>query len=384
LNTKFNLRARGWDVRAALLYGFGDLRVGEVPDPVPAPDEVIVDVTCVQPSITECALIAGEPIALHTRLAAALAAGPVRFGGHEFGGVVSEVGAAAADRVRPGTAVTAVETVYCGRCAACRRFRPEACVRPAFIGFTRPGAFAERVAVPAACVVPVPPGVGPGAVAAIQPLAGAVHAHALAEVRPGESMLVIGAGVMGLLAVQVARHGGAGQILVAGRSPAKLALAGRFGADLVLGAGDDVAAAVLDATDGVGVDVVVETAGGPPSAGLAGATTLDLAARCVRRAGRIVMVSVLSGRVDAPLGLLRERSVALLHPRSGAGGYSPAGGVFEYALRLVARGDVDVESLVTHRLSGIDAIPRAVDITTDKAAYGAINPAQVTLEGGWS
>ena len=47
-------------MRAALLYGFGDLRVEEVPDPVPAPDEVIVDVSCVQPSVTECALIAGE------------------------------------------------------------------------------------------------------------------------------------------------------------------------------------------------------------------------------------------------------------------------------------------------------------------------------------
>jgi len=239
------------------------------------------------------------------------------------------------------------------------------------------------VAVPAACVVPVPAGVGPGAAAAVQPLAGAVHAHALAEVRPGESVLVIGAGVMGLLAVQVARHGGAGQILVAGRSPAKLALAARFGADLVFGGGDDVEASVLDATDGVGVDVVVETAGGPPSAGLAGSATLDLAARCVRRAGRIVMVSVLPGRVDTPLGLLRERSVALLHPRSGAGGFSPGSGVFDYALRLVARGDVDVESLVTHRLSGIGSVPRAVDITTDKAAHGAINPAQVTVSEDW-
>jgi L-iditol 2-dehydrogenase len=71
--------------------------------------------------------------------------------------------------------------------------------------------------------------------------------------------------------------------------------------------------------------------------------------------------------------------VALLHPRSGAGGYSPGATVFEYALRLVARGDVDVESLVTHRLHGIDAIPHAVDITADKTAHGAINPVQVSL-----
>jgi threonine dehydrogenase-like Zn-dependent dehydrogenase len=365
-------------MRAAVLHGFGTLTVDEVPDPVPAPDEVIVDVTCVQPSVTECGLILGEPIALHAHLADALARGPVRFGGHEFCGVVSAVGAAAVG-VEVGATVTAVETVPCGRCAACRRSRSDACVRPEFIGFTRPGAFAERVAVPAASVVPVPAGVSASAAAAVQPLAGAVHAHAEANVRPGETVLVIGAGVMGLLAIQVARHGGAGLIIVAGRSPAKLALAERFGADVVVGADGDVRAAALDATDGIGADVVVETAGGPPEAGLAGTATLDLAARCVRRGGRIVVVSVLPQRFDAPLGLLRERAVALLHPRSGAGGYSPGASVFEYALRLIARGDVDVESLVTHRLQGIDALPKAVGITADKAAHGAINPVQVSL-----
>ena len=363
-------------MRAALLRGFGDLVVADVPDPRPAPGEVVVAVSCVQPSVTECVLIAGEPVALHARLAAALAGGgPVQFGGHEFCGTI--VGEAAG--FAPGDRVTAVETITCDRCAACRRGRADACVRPEFLGYTRPGAFAELVAVPAASLVRVPDAVSDSTAAAIQPLAGAVHAHAEAQVRPGESVLVIGAGVMGLLAVQVARHGGAGLILVAGRSAAKLALADRFGASAVFGDGVGLVEAVLDATEGVGVDVVVETAGGPPSAGLAGVDTLDLAARCVRRGGRIALVSVLPERVVAPLGLLRERSVALLHPRSGAGGYSPSASVFEYALRLVARGDVDVEALVTHRLHGIDALPEAVTMTADKAAHGAINPVQVVL-----
>jgi threonine dehydrogenase-like Zn-dependent dehydrogenase len=252
------------------------------------------------------------------------------------------------------------------------------------IGFTRPGAFAERIVVPAVSVVRVPDGVSASAAAAIQPLAGAVHAHALASVRPGESILVLGAGVMGLLGVQVARRGGAGLVAVTGRSPAKLALARRFGADLVLdaSAGDEaVRAAVLSATDGIGADVVVDTAGGPAQVGLSGTSTLEQAARCVRRGGRIVVVSVLPEHATAPLGLLRERSVALLHPCSGAGGYSPGGGAFEYALRLVARGDVEVESLVTHRLTGIQEIPEALRITADKASFGAINPAQVAMAG---
>lgn len=376
-------------MRAAVLHGFGDLRVDEVPDPEVGPGEVLIDVSCVQPSVTECMLIAGEPIALHRRLAEALADGPVRFGGHEFCGVVGAVGAGVR-RYRPGDRVTAVETLTCGRCAACRHDRADACVRPEFLGFTRPGALAERVVVPESAVVPIPAGVSATAGAAIQPLAGALHAHALAAVAPGESVLVLGAGVMGLLAVQVARRGNAGLVAVSGRSPAKLALARRFGADLVIDATTDgtegehpVLTAILAATGGVGADVVVETAGGSPGHGLSGVDTLELAARCARRGGRVVGVSVLPDGAPAPLGLLRERAVSLLHPRSGAGGYSPSGTVFTQALRLVARSDVDVESLVTHQLTGIEAIPEAVRMTRDKTRYGAINPAQVRLGAGW-
>ncbi|MEV0130566.1 zinc-binding dehydrogenase [Dactylosporangium sp. NPDC050688] len=381
-------------MRALVLRGFGDATVEEVPDPVPGPDEVVIDVACVQPSVTECMLIAGDPVAMHDVLAARLAAGPTRFGGHEFAGVVSAVGAAhAAGGSGPSAAaaglgfgvgdrVTAVETAACGACAACRRDRPDACPSPGVLGFTRPGAFAERVAVPAKSVVAVPDGVTAAQAAAVQPLAGALHGHAIADVRPGDSVLILGAGVMGVLHTQVARHGGAGLIIVTGRSPAKRQLAFEAGADLVLDAADDVLAAVLAATGGIGADVVFETAGGTPSAGLAGTSTLDLAARCVRRGGRIVMVAVLPRQATAPLGLLRERAVALLHPRSGAGGYSPGAGAFEHALRLVRRGDVDVDRLVTHRLDGVDALPKALDITRDKAAYGAAGPAQVTI-GPW-
>ncbi|MEV6930634.1 zinc-binding dehydrogenase [Dactylosporangium sp. NPDC051485] len=357
-------------MRALVLRGFGDAAVEEVPDPAPGPGEAVVDVACVQPSVTECMLLAGEPIAMHTVLAARLAEGPVRFGGHEFAGVVRALGSGTPGGIRVGDRVTAVETAACGRCAACRRDRPDACPSPAVLGFTGPGAFAERVVVPAKTLVRVPDGITASQAAAIQPLAGAIHGHAAAAVRPGDSVLVIGAGVMGVLHTQVARHGGAGLVMVSGRSPAKRELAQRAGADLVIDAADDVEAAVLDATEGIGADVVFEAAG---------EGTFGLAARCVRRGGVIVMVSVLPDHAPAPLARLRERSVALLHPRSGAGGYSPGSGAFEHALRLVARGDVDVSCLISHRLAGVEALPEALAITRDKRRYGALGPAQVDL-----
>jgi len=368
-------------MRAAMLYGFGDLRVEEVPDPVPGPGEVVIDVACVQPSVTECMVIAGDDVALHDAVARRLANGPLPYGGHEFAGIVTSLGESVTD-LALGDPVTAVETITCGACAACRRDRPDACIRPQYIGFTRPGAFAERLVVPRRAVVTVPRGLSASAVAAVQPLAGAVHGHALADVRPGESVLVLGAGVMGLLHLQVARRGSAGTVAVTGRSASKLDLARRFGADHVWDAsGTDIVAAAKEATDGVGFDVVVEAAGGSTAVGLAGTSTLDLAARCARRGGRIVMVSVLDTAGMAPLGMLRGKSLALLHPPSGAGGYSPSTTAFEHALRLVARGDVEVEPLVTHRVSGIGELPKAIEITRDKRAYGAINPAQVTALG---
>lgn len=360
---------------AARLHGFEDLRVESVPDPVAGPGEVVLDVACVQPSVTEAMLIDGERITLADRLAERLRAGPVAFGGHEFAGVVRSMGPGVRD-LEPGTRVTASETVTCGGCPPCLAGRPDGCVRPEYLGFTRPGAFAEQVLVPAATVLPVPDGVSASAAAAAQPLAGALHAHAAAAVRPGESVLVIGTGVMGLLAIQVARHGNAGTIVAAGRSAAKLELAARFGAEHVLGAGADVPAEVLAATGGLGADVVVETAGGSANAGLAGDATMAVAARSVRRGGRIVVVSVLAEDARLPVTLLRERAVTLLHPRSG-------GDTFAHALRLIARGDVDVESLVTHRLDGLDQLGRALEITRHKSRHGAINPAQVHTRHSW-
>ncbi|HTJ37830.1 MAG TPA: zinc-binding dehydrogenase [Dactylosporangium sp.] len=356
-------------MRALVLRGFGDAAVEDVPDPVPGPGEVVIDVACVQPSVTECMLLAGAPVAMHDTLARRLVAGPTRFGGHEFAGVVGAVGPGV-DPAWKGARVTAVETAACGRCAACRRDRPDACPSPAVLGFTGPGAFAEQVRVPAKTLVRVPAKVDAAEAAAVQPLAGAIHGHAAAGVRPGDAVLVIGAGVMGVLHVQVARHGNAGLVMATGRSPAKRDLAARAGADLVIDAADDVATAVLEATDGIGADVVFECAG---------EGTFELAARCVRRGGTIVMVSVLPAGAPAPLALLRERSVALLHPRSGAGGYAPGSGAFEHALRLVERGDVDVAALISHRLAGIEALPEALAITGDKRRHGALGPAQVDV-----
>jgi threonine dehydrogenase-like Zn-dependent dehydrogenase len=365
-------------MRAALLHDFGDLRVEDIPDPEYGPRDVLIDVRCVQVGVTECMLINGDDVAMHDQLAQRLKVAPVQFGGHEFAGVISAVGSEVT-HLQVGQRVTAVETLPCGRCSACARGRTAGCIAPDIIAFNRPGALAERISVPASAVVRIPDSVSFSAAAAVQPLAGAVHAHATLAVQPGESVLVLGGGVMGLLGAAVARHGNAGLIMLSSHSAAKRELGLRFGADQVIDADDDVLAAALEATDGVGFDVVLETAGGSASVGLSGTETIELAVRAVRRVGRIAVVSVLPAHSALPTGLMRERSLTLVHPRSGAGYYAQTTSVFEHSLGLIGRGSVDVEALVTHRLDGLDEVGKAIEITSDKNRFGAINPAQLVL-----
>ncbi|QIG45085.1 zinc-binding dehydrogenase [Nocardioides anomalus] len=367
-------------MRAAVLHAFGDLRVEPWADPVPAADEAVLAVLGVQPSITEAMLVSGAPIALHEHLTRRLAAGPVAFAGHEFCAVVLEPPADPSVPSPPvGTRVIAAETVECTTCGGCRT--GAGCARPEYVGFTRPGAFAELLAVPARNLVVVPPEVSTAAAVATQPLVGALHAHAALAVAPGESVLVLGSGVMGLHAVQLARRGNAGLVAATSRSAAKRGLATRLGADVALTPDQaDDPDVVSELTGGQGFDVVVETAGGAPEAGLAGASTLRTAARAARRSGRIALVSVLPDDARLPLATLREKALTLVHPESGRR-HHRGGDQFEHALRLLARGDVLVDELVTHTLAGVDELPRAVAMTLDKAAHGAVNPPQVMMAG---
>jgi threonine dehydrogenase-like Zn-dependent dehydrogenase len=367
-------------MRACVLHDFGDLRVEEVPDPVPGPGEVVIDVACVQLSVTECALLAGEDVYGHAAVSERLDRdGPQRLLGHEFCGRVRELGAGV-EGLEVGDLVTSIELIPCGRCTACRNgFRFE-CPSYEVLGFHRPGALAERLLVPAEVVVRLPDALSIQEGAALQPLSAAVMAHTVAQVRPGESVAVIGGGVMGLLAVQLARIGNAGLVALTTRDPRKLELARELGADVVVSAVDgDATAAVAEATGGLGADVVFETAGGATSLGLSGTATLDQAVEMVRRGGRIVEVGVLPARAEAPLGAMREKYVTFLNPPSGIRRHTPVEHTLDWAARLVVDGRVDLTSLITHELEGLDAVPEAIRITVDKASSGAINPAQILL-----
>jgi 2-desacetyl-2-hydroxyethyl bacteriochlorophyllide A dehydrogenase len=249
--------------------------------------------------------------------------------GHEVAGRVEVVG----DGVDPslvGTRVVAMPVLSCGTCPRCREGRTNLCPDRRLMGMSFPGAFAEWFTISADRLVPMPDRIGdePGALA--EPLANALHTVDR-SVRPGDDVLVIGAGAIGLFAARASVLGGASRTFVVDRLADRLALAAAQGAEPL--EADEAAVAIGAATAGAGVDVVIDAAGYP--------TTWSLALEAVRFGGRIEALGL--GAVEGPLAYqsLIAKGVTVV------GSYACVPADFARALELLGSGDVDADPLIT-------------------------------------
>ena len=227
---------------------------GDHPDPEPARDEVLVDVKAGALNYLDVWTRRGLP---------GIDLDLPHVPGSDGAGVVEAVGEDV-DRFAPGDRVALSAGVSCGTCEFCRDGEESMCVRFTIIGEHSPGVHAERAAVPAANLVPVPDGVD-WATAAAAPLVFQTAWRMLvtrAELRPGEAVLVLGAsGGVGHAAVQIAAHAGA-EVVATASTEAKLEHARDLGADHVVDyEAEDVADAVRELTGRRGVDVVVDHVG---------------------------------------------------------------------------------------------------------------------------
>jgi threonine 3-dehydrogenase len=182
--------------------------------------------------------------------------------GHEFTGVVESVGAEVT-LVRPGDRVTAETHIYCGLCYACRRGLPHLCENVQILGVDRQGAFADLVVIPEQNVWKLHPSIPEEIAAVHDPLGNAVHC-ALAGPVAGLRFAVFGCGPIGCFAVGVLKASGASWVAAVDKNPIRLALAERMGADLLLNVEKDaVVSSIRAATDGRGVDAMLEMSGSP-------------------------------------------------------------------------------------------------------------------------
>jgi threonine dehydrogenase-like Zn-dependent dehydrogenase len=362
-------------MKAWRFHGFGDMRLDDVPEPACGPGHVLVEPLCVQPSVTEAQLAQGIPTLAFDRIRRRLETeSPVQLFGHEFCARVLETGPDVT-RFRPGDRVAARAKLPCGECSLCRAERSDLCRKGPVIGFDLPGCFAERARLPAIALVKVDDRISDSEGACLQSLSDSVAAVETAQLRMGDTVLILGQGSMGLECLQIARLCGAGLVITVDVREEACRISRQIGADHVLdGRTGDVVAAVHELTDGNGADVVFECAGGSPKQGLAGHQTLTQAVDAVRSGGKIVGVSWFGVPLQLNVDLFRERSLRYLFPDVSTQAH------LEHTVRLVASGRVRLGATITHVLSGIESVPHAFEITANKGAYKAINPAQVMMQ----
>jgi threonine dehydrogenase-like Zn-dependent dehydrogenase len=361
-------------MKAWRFHAFNDMRLDDVPRPVCSPGHVLVEPLCVQPSITEAQLAKGIPTLAYDRIKRRLeTSAPLQLFGHEFCARVLEVGAGVSG-FRPGDRVAARAKLPCGECPLCRSERSDLCRKGPVIGFDLPGCFAEIASLPAIALVQVDDRISDSEAACLQSLSDSVAAVETAGLRLGDAVAILGQGSMGLECLQIARISGAGLIITADVRDEACAVSRELGADHALNSRTtDVVAAIRDLTGGNGADVVFECAGGSPKQGLAGSETLLQAIDAVRSGGKIVGVSWFGCPVPLNVDVLRERSLRYIFPDVSTRAH------LEYTVRAVASGRVRLKPTIRHVLSGLESVPRAFEITANKGAFQAINPAQVVM-----
>ena len=336
-------------MRTAVLSEPGELAVEERPRPDPAPGEVLVAVGEVG--------ICGSDLHYyeHGRIGDYVVEDPLILG-HESAGEVVAVGdevseLAAGDRValEPG--------VPCRRCAHCKRGEYNLCPDVTFMA-TPPddGAFAEYVAWPADFAYRLPPEVSTREGALCEPLSVGVHVARRGDIGVGDSVLITGAGPIGLLAMEAARAAGATQILVSDVVESKLDRADERGADATIDPREEnLGDAVARHTGGEGVDVVVEASGAESA--IAG--SLD----AVRRGGTVVFVG-LADEAEVPLDVLD-----IVDNELDVRGSFRYRNTYPAAIDLLADGEVDAAGIVDFEadLGDVDeAFQRAMDPETVK------------------
>ncbi len=237
-------------MRAAVLVAPERFELREVPLPQIAEDQVLIQVLRCGLCGTDIHIFKGHYSADRLPL----------IPGHEFSGRVAAFGAKARG-VTLGQAVTADINVGCGQCFYCRKNEILNCPAMHQIGIHVDGGLAEYVKVPASHIVPIPANTAPELGALTEPVSCIVRAIKKSRLRLGESVLILGSGPIGNLHLQLARQVGAVPIIVSEPNPGRADWARRSGADLVVSDPALLRQAVLDATDGRGADLVIESVG---------------------------------------------------------------------------------------------------------------------------
>ncbi|MCG6882835.1 MAG: alcohol dehydrogenase catalytic domain-containing protein [Silicimonas sp.] len=329
-------------MRAAVLVEPGRFDLREVSRPDPAPDEALI-------RIERTGICGTDMHIFHGNYAAdSLPMIP----GHEFAGRVVGFGQDVTG-LHEGQPVVVDMNIGCGRCYWCRRNEVLNCPEMNQIGITMDGAFAEYIAVPARLVIPAPADTPMEILALTEPLACVVRAAKKAGIGLGASVLIIGAGPIGNLHVQLARTLGAAPVIASDISPERVEAALAAGADVGVHDPDGLKHAVLSATDGRGADIVIESVGHPALY----AQAMDL----MRKGGHLAAFGLTGPGETLAVDIVRT----ILEETSIKGSVAGMGEDMHDALTLLVHGRIDTRAFTGATYALVD-IQDAFDTFADR------------------
>lgn len=314
-------------MKALILKEFNHFGYEEVPDPQVTENQVLV-------RVHSCGICGSD---VHGMDGSTGRRRPPIIMGHEAAGVIEDVGKRVTDW-KHGDRVTFDSTLYCGSCWFCRRGLINLCDNRRVLGvscedYKQQGAFAEYIIVPRHILYRIPDAVSFDRAAMVEAVSVAVHAVERTPVTLGDTAVVIGVGMIGLLAVQTLRIAGCGKIIVVDVDQEKLNLALKLGADVGLRAnGCAVTEEVKAHTQGRGADIAMEVVGI--------GSTVKTAVSCLRKAGTLTLVGNLQPLTEFPLQEIVTRQIAL-------NGSCASSGEYPACLDLMARGAINAEALIS-------------------------------------
>ena len=334
----------GSAMKAMVYHGNRDLRLEEVPEPTPAAGEVKLRIDYCGICATDIEEYEYGPLFIRHE-APHLLTGKMMpmITGHEMTGTVVETSADVTS-VHVGDRAVIDGLISCNECWWCKSGQPSQCVVMGSVGFDRAGGLAEFMTWPASQVVKLPDNVPSRAAALCEPTAVAHHAVHRARPEPGQSVAVIGAGTVGMLALQVAKAAGA-RVYAVDQRQMSLDLATELGADAVVNSREtDPVQALRELTGGGGPDIVIEAAGA--------AATPRLAVEMVRSGGKVVIVAIFTSKPEFDFNSIVTKEVHVM----GSLAYARAD--MESAVELIAAGKVNTDPLV----SGVIGLDQVIEV----------------------
>ena len=350
-------------MQALRFHAARDLRIEEVREPpAPGADEVVVRVATCGICGTDLHEYIAGPIVTPVEPHPLTGARNPQILGHEFAGDVVSVGQGVT-KVVEGDRVAIMPLAYCGTCAYCRRGLQHLCATMGCVGLSHAwGGMAELATVAEYQVVRLPDTVTYRQGALIEPTAVAAYSVERAGVRPGDRVLVTGAGPIGALAMLCARSAGASAVYVSEPNPARRERAETIGADVVLDPTSvDVPEFLREHTDGLGVDVALECSGHPNG--------FDVAVRSLRRRGTLAQTGLFVGEASV------EPMLWALNDLTIVGTWCYWVYDFERIAAQIAVGDLPVERVVTSAVT-LDGAPDAFA----RLASGAADEIKVLVD----